>query len=110
MWFYTVGVPSISMPDVTLFNLSVTFALVAGTGAGLLALLTWEIFRFSPFGRALFTLTIVMAVFTLYHAALLVLGTDAMLVTDVFQSVIFTGMAAFIGMVIWSQRHLRIGA
>lgn len=98
------------MPGHTLFNISVTVALVTGTAAGLLGLLTWEIFRTSPFGRALFTLTAVMAVFTLYHAVLLVFGTGSLLVADLIKSAIFTGMAAFIGMIILSQRRLRQGS
>lgn len=97
------------MPGPTLFELSVTFSLVAGTAAGLLALLTWEIFRTSPFGRALFTLTAVMAGFTLYHSLLLVFGTESMVTAEVIQSAIFTGMALFIGMIISSQRRFRRG-
>lgn len=97
------------MEGPSLFDLSVTFALVAGTAAGLLALLTWELFRSSPFGRALFTLTVVLAGFTLYHAVLLVLGTDELLATRLIQSAIFTGMAVFIGMVIRSQHRFRNG-
>jgi hypothetical protein len=98
------------MPGHTLFNITVTVALIAGTAAGLLGLLTWEIFRTSPFGRALFTLTAVMAVFTLYHAVLLVVGTESLLVANLIKSAIFTGMAAFIGMIILSQRRLRRGS
>lgn len=98
------------MPGYTLFDISVTVALVAGTAAGLLALLTWNIFRTSPFGRALFTLTAVMAVFTLYHGVLLVVGSESLVVVRVIQSAIYTGMAAFIAMMIRSQRRLQRGS
>lgn len=95
------------MPDATLFTLSVTLALVTGVAAGVLALLSWEIFRTSPFGRALFTLTIVMSVFALYHALLLVLQTGGRPSTEFVESAIFTGMALVVGSAIWSQRRLR---
>lgn len=96
------------MPDATLFTLSVTFALVTGVAAGVLALLSWEIFRASPFGRALFALTAVMSAFTLYHALLLVSRTGS-LTTHFIESGIFTGMALVVGTAIWSQRRLRRG-
>lgn len=93
------------MSSATLFDLSVTVALVSGTAAGLLALLSWEIFRGTPFGRALAVLSIAMSVFTLYHGTLLVFGRESMLVTEVIQSATYTGMAAFIATVIRSQRE-----
>lgn len=95
------------MPDATLFTLSVTLALVTGVAAGVLALLSWEIFRASPFGRALFTLTIVMSVFTLYHALLLVFQTGGLFSTKLVESAIYTGMALVVGSAIWSQYRLR---
>lgn len=97
------------MADPSLFDVSVTFALVTGTAAGLLALLSWEIFRTSPYGRAVFTLTAVMVAFTLYHAALLVVGPDGLVAIRIVESAIFTGMAAFIGLMIWSQRRHQSG-
>lgn len=64
------------MAGETLFNITVTFALVTGTAAGLLSLLSWEIFRHSPFGRVIFYLSSFMSVFILYHVVLLVLQTE----------------------------------
>lgn len=97
------------MSDVTLFSVSVTFSMITGTAAGLLALLTWKIFRAAPFGRALFTLTIVMAAFTLYHGVLLVFDGESMLAASLVRSAVYTGMAVVVGLVIASQRRLRSG-
>lgn len=97
------------MADPTLFTASVTVSLVAGTAAGVLALLSWEIFRASPFGRALFALTVVMVAFTLYHAVLLVFDGESMLAASVVRSAVFTGLAVTVGFVIVSQRRLRSG-
>lgn len=90
----------------TVYNLTVAFSLVAGSAAGLLALLTWETLRRSPFGRAVFVLSLVMVLFTTYHVALLVApGTSVYI--EVFKSALFTGMAVFVWMLVWSQYRLR---
>ena len=89
-----------------LYDLTVAFSLAAGTAAGLLSLLTWEALRRSPFGRAVFVLSLVMVLFIAYHVVVLVwpsLPGFAVL----FKSVLFTGVAVFVWMLVWSQRRLQ---
>lgn len=62
--------------DVTLFRLSIAFTLVAATGAGVLAVLSWEVLRDSPFGTTRKLLAGVMSAVTLYHAGLFVAGSE----------------------------------
>lgn len=88
------------------YNIALAFALVSGTAAGVLALLTWEALRRSPFGRAVFLLSAVMVVFILYHGFLVVADTPPVW-AKLFKSLMFTGVAAFIWMLIWSQHRLR---
>lgn len=89
-----------------LANLTVAFSLATGSAAGLLSLLTWETLRRSPFGRAVFVLSVVMVLFILYHVLVLVApATPAYAV--VFKSVLFTGVAVFIWLLVWSQHRLR---
>lgn len=88
------------------YNLTVAFSLATGSAAGLLALLTWEALRKSPFGRAVFVLSLVMVLFIVYHVVVLVspgLSSFARL----FRSVLFTGTAIIVWMLVWSQHRLR---
>lgn len=64
------------MLDVALYRLSIPFAIVTGCVAGLLAVLTWETLRDSPFGLSLKLLAVVMSIATVYHAGLLVFGSE----------------------------------
>lgn len=89
-----------------LFHVGVGFAIVTGTGAGLFALLSWEIFRRSPLGRAILMLSITMSVFILYHVLLLGFEGHPQAL-DVVESMAYTGVVGFIGAVILSQRRLR---
>jgi len=94
------------MASDVLFNLTVAFSLAAGSAAGLLSLLTWETLRRSPFGRAVFVLSVVMVLFILYHV-LLIASPATPAYAVVFKSVLFTGVAVFIWMLVWSQHRLR---
>lgn len=89
-----------------MYDLTVACSLVMGSAAGLLSLLTWETLRRSPFGRAVFVLSLVMVVFIIYHVVLLVSPSSPAFAV-VFKSALFTGVAVFIWMLIWSQRRLR---
>jgi hypothetical protein len=88
------------------FRLTVLFALITGTAAGILSLLTWEIFRQSPFGRAIFLLSGVLSAFTIYHVVLVILETDTIL-AQVLKSVVFTGVAVFVWVMVRYQRQLQ---
>lgn len=94
------------MVSEAVYNLTVAFSLAAGSAAGLLSLLTWETLRRSPFGRAVFVLSLVLVVFIAYHVVLLV-APPAAGVLAVFKSAMFTGVAVFIGLLVWSQHRLR---
>lgn len=87
---------------------SVLFALVTGTAAGMLSLLTWEILRRSPFGRAVFVLSLAMVGFTLYHVVVIVFP-DTPGIAHLFKSVTFTGVTVFIGMMVLIQRRMQEG-
>ena len=87
------------MPGDTLFHISVTLAIVTGTAAGVLAVLNWEVFRHSVFGRAIFGLAIMMAVFILYHALLMSFKGTVPGIT-VLESVFYTGVTVFVGVLL----------
>lgn len=86
----------------SLFQLSITFALVAGTAASLLALLTWKVFRQSSFGRAIFFLTFFMSVFILYHAVLLSVAGNTV-VLNIIESIVYTGFAIVVWTIVWTH-------
>lgn len=94
------------MVSETVYNLTVAFSLATGSAAGLLSLLTWETLRRSPFGRAVFVLSLVLVLFIVYHVVLLV-GLPATGLLPVFKSAMFTGVTVFIGLLVWSQHRLR---
>lgn len=62
--------------DVALYRLSIPFAIVTGTGAGVLAALSWDVLRDSPVETPLKLLVLVMSIGTIYHMGLLVAGTE----------------------------------
>lgn len=97
------------MPEEALFRLTVLFSLVTGTVAGVLSILTWEVLRRSPFGRAVFVLSIALTIFVLYHV-ILILSPGTPMVSKLFKSAMFTGITAFIWMMVWSQHRLRVRA
>ncbi|PGF15531.1 hypothetical protein CP556_04960 [Natrinema sp. CBA1119] len=85
--------------------LGVPFAIIAGTGAGVFALLSWGIFRNSPFGTAIALLTVGMVALTIYHTTLLVTGPEP-LVLHVLRSAANTSIAIFLGLLILRHRQL----
>lgn len=94
------------MAGETVYNLTVAFSLVTGSAAGLLSLLTWETLRRSPFGRAVFVLSVVMVIFIVYHVLLLV-SPSPPAYAGLFKSALFTGVALFVWMLVWSQHRLQ---
>lgn len=94
------------MVSETFYNFTVAFSLAAGSAAGLLSLLTWETMRQSPFGRAVFLLSLVLVVFIAYHVVLLASPPTGP-VLAVFKSAMFSGVTVFIWMLVWSQHRLR---
>lgn len=100
------GANSPGMPSDVLYDLTVALSLATGSAAGLLALLTWESLRNSPFGRAVLVLSAVMVLFIGYHFLVLV-SPAAPTYVSVFKSALFTGVAVFIWMLVLSQHRLR---
>lgn len=94
------------MTDTLLHALSVPFAIVAGTGAGILAVLTWEIFRESPFGTVVSLVSIVMSLATVYHVVLVAVGPESLLLQGL-RSGAYTGIAVFILFAIRGHRQLQ---
>ncbi|MFD1565623.1 hypothetical protein ACFR99_19020 [Haloarchaeobius amylolyticus] len=85
--------------------LGVPFAIVAGTGAGVFALLSWGIFRNSPFGTAIALLSLGMVALTIYHTILLVTGPEP-LALHVLRSAVNTIVAIFLGLLVLRHRQL----
>ncbi|WP_226483357.1 hypothetical protein [Natrinema amylolyticum] len=86
--------------------LEVPFAIIAGTGAGVFALLSWGIFRNSPFGTAIALLSLIMVALTVYHTLLLITGPD-LLILHVLRSAANTIVAIFLGLLIVRHHQLR---
>ena len=86
--------------------LGVPFAIVAGTGAGVFALLSWGIFRNSPFGTVIGLLSLGVVALTIYHTLLLVTGPEP-LALHVLRSAANTIVAIFLGLLILRHRQLR---
>lgn len=93
------------MTDTLLHALSVPFALVAGTGAGVLAVLSWQIFRESPFGTMLGVLSVATAAITVYHVVLLAVGPES-LAPRLLRSGAYTIVAVFVAVAIRGHRRL----
>ncbi|ELY63224.1 hypothetical protein [Natrinema versiforme] len=96
------------MPHSVVHLLGVPFAIIAGTGAGVFALLCWGIFRDSPFGTAIALLSVGMVALTIYHTMLLVVEPES-LVLHVLRSAANTIIAIFVGLLILRHRQLRHG-
>lgn len=99
--------------DVTLYRLSIPFAIVTGCMAGLLAAVAWDILRDSPFGSALKLLAVVMSTATVYHVGLLVFGSETLplqLLLILGYILILVALFAAVwefNSVIWSESTLR---
>lgn len=92
--------------DPLLRALGVSFAIIAGTSAGILAVLSWEIFRESPFGTVIALLSVIMSATTVYHVVLLVAGSETLLLR-VLRSGVNTVIAAFVVLAVHSHRRLQ---
>ncbi|WP_254522628.1 hypothetical protein [Natrinema caseinilyticum] len=96
------------MPHSLVHLFGLPFAIVAGTGAGVFALLSWGIFRNSPFGTAIALLSFGMVALTMYHATLLVTGPEP-LALHVLRSAANTTVAIVLGLLILRHRQLHRG-
>lgn len=87
------------------FELSVVFALVTGTGAALFAALDYWLLRTSPFGRSVLVLGGVMGLFTTYHATLVVTHGETP-ATHALETALYTALLLFVGVTILVERRL----
>lgn len=94
------------MVDTTIHTLSVVFAIIGGTGAGLLALLLWEVLRESPLGTVIAFLTGAMSAVIAYHVFLFVVEPDALL-ADTLGSSLYTIIAIFLWLVIATHQQIK---
>lgn len=86
--------------------LSIPFVIIASTGAGIFALLSWGIFRNSPFGTAVALLSLGMIALAVYHV--MVFATDIdLLALHVLRSAANTIIAIFLGLLALRHRQLR---
>ena len=68
------------MSDCLVYEASVLFAVITGTSATLLSLLLWSVFRRTPIGTLVFSLLVVMSLFTVQNGLVLLVGCDVPLV------------------------------
>lgn len=94
------------MVDTTIHTLSVVFAIISGTGAGLLALLLWKVLRESPLGTVIALLTGAMSAMILYHVFLFVVDPDALL-AETLRSSLYTIIAIFLWLVIATHQQIK---
>lgn len=82
------------------------FALIVGSVAGTMAVLTWDIFRESTFGTAIFVLIAVFSIFTLHHVFLLSVEPQPAEFRS-YQALLNTAVVIFVGLVIRHRNHLQ---
>lgn len=97
------------MVDSTVYALSALFAIVTGTGAGVLALLFWRVLRESPFGTTIALLSVTMSAMTVYHVVLFVVEPDTLLL-EVLRSALYTIVAIFLWLVVATHHRIQRSA
>lgn len=97
------------MVHTTVHTLSALFALVAGTGAGLLSLLFWRVLRKSPFGTVIALLSGTMSAMIVYHVVLFLVEPDTLLL-DTLRSALYTVVAIFLWLVIATYQRIETSA
>lgn len=97
------------MVDTTIHTLGAIFAIIGGTGAGLLSILVWNVLRESPFGTIIALLSITMSGMIVYHVVLFAVGADSFFL-DTFRSALQTILAIFLWLVIATHHQLQHSA
>lgn len=93
------------MVNSSVHTLSPIFAIICGSGAGLLALLFWHVLRESPFGRIIALLSGTMSAMIVYHVLLFIVEQDTILVS-VFRSALYTVVAIVLWLVIATHQRI----
>lgn len=94
------------MVDSTVHTLGVIFAIMSGTGAGLLALLFWRVLRESPFGTVIGLLSVTLTATIAYHVILFVVAPDTVFF-DTIRSALYTIVAIFLWLVIATHQQIK---
>lgn len=97
------------MVDSTVHTLSAIFAIITGTGAGLLALLFWRVLRESPFGTTIALLSVTMSAMAVYHVVLFVADPDTLLL-ETLRSALYTIVAIFLWLVVATHHRIKRSA
>lgn len=90
----------------SIYVLSIVFALVTGTAAALLAMLSWEILRYSPLGRVIFGLGVFQILFILYHVVVL-LTPNVVTIQHLIHAGMYTIAALLIWWLAWVEREIQ---
>lgn len=88
------------------YELTLVLSLVAGVVALVFTALMWMPLRQSPVGRVVLALSLVLGLFSLYHAVALV-HPEPELIVSVAKSLTLTAVVAVIGLTIHLDRRLR---
>lgn len=94
------------MVDTPLHTLSALFAIIGGTGAGILSIVAWSVLRKSPFGMIIALLSVTMSGIIIYHVVLFVVGADSLFL-NTFRSALQTILAIFLWLVIATHHQLQ---
>lgn len=97
------------MVDTILHSLSAMFAIIAGTGAGVLSILVWRALRESPFGTIVALLSVTMSGLIVYHVFLFVFRPDSLFL-NTLRSALYTALAIFLWLVIATHHRLQRSA
>ncbi len=94
------------MVGASVHTVTLLFAVIMGTAAAILSVLTLEVLWRSPFGKAVVVISIVLGLFVVYHALLLVQPGRA-LIDGWFTSVMYGGVAVSVWLIVWNQHRIR---
>lgn len=94
------------MVNTAFHTLSVPFAIITGTGAGILALQSRNILRESPFEKSIISLTLVMSILTGYHGILFAIKTET-LVLQLIRVTTFLAILISVYYIIKADRGIR---
>lgn len=94
------------MVDTTVHTLSILFAIISGTGAGILSIIVWDGLRKSPFGTILVLLSVLMSGMITYHIVLFVIESNSLFL-NTLRSALYTILAIFLWLVIATHEQLQ---
>lgn len=93
------------MVDSAITLVSIPFAIVAITAAGVLGVLSWIRLRSSPFGAAVAVLSLSMGLAAAYHVV--ALATPRSVLLETLRSATYTSLVAFVLLTAVTHRRLQ---